>query len=223
MDENDGESGVGSRGQLLPLLLDMKEKLVVIFGGGSVGERKAELFSRSGPVRVVSQNFAPGLMELEKEPERRLELSRADLSLGFEKYLNGAFIVIPATSDSELNRAIAEEADRRGILVNMVEGQGGVVVPSLIQRGPVRIAISTGSPALSKYMRLRLEEELKEDYAGMARLLAQMRIELKGLVPLQKDRARIIREILKDELVWKLLEVSYEKAYMRARSHACQG
>jgi siroheme synthase (precorrin-2 oxidase/ferrochelatase) len=55
----------------------------------------------------------------------------------------------------------------------------------------------------------------------MAQLLSQIRRENKELVPTQKDRARIIWEILKDDEVWRLLEVSYEKAYMRARSHVC--
>ena len=107
---------------LVPLFLDLKGKLVVIFGGGKVGERKARLFSEYGPVRVVSREFTYALLCSEK---RKLELVDADLTLGFEKYLEGAFIAIPATNDSELNRAIEEEASRRGILVNRVEGSGG--------------------------------------------------------------------------------------------------
>jgi len=204
--------------RLLPLLLDLNSKLVVIFGGGRVGERKAKLFSDYARVRVVAQDFAPGLQEMEED----LELVAFDLYSGFERYLDGAFLVIPATSDSELNRAIEQEARRREILVNRVEGRGDVVVPSLIRKGPITIAISTESPGLSKYLRLRLEKELTENFQEMARLLGQMRRELKAMVPEQKDRSRIIWEILEDEVVWRLLDTSYEKAYMRARSHACQ-
>lgn len=207
-----------SGNQLLPLLLDMSSKLVVIFGGGNVGERKARLFSGHAHVRVVAQDFAPGFKEMEKD----LELVRADLSLGFERYLDGAFLAIPATSDSELNRNIEQGARRRGVLVNKIDGVGDVVVPSLIRKGPIAIAISTESPGLSKYLRLRIERELTENYQEMARLLGQIRRELKESVPKQKDRSRIIWEILEDEDVWRLLDVSYEKAYMRARSHACQ-
>jgi precorrin-2 dehydrogenase/sirohydrochlorin ferrochelatase len=204
--------------QLLPLLLDLSSKLVVIFGGGNVGERKARLFSGHARVRVVAQDFAPGFKEMEKD----LELVRADLSLGFERYLDGAFLAIPATSDSELNRNIEQEARSRGVLVNKIDGVGDVVVPSLIRKGPIAIAISTESPGLSKYLRLRIERDLTENYQEMARLLGQIRRELKESVPRQKDRSRIIWEILEDEDVWRLLDVSYEKAYMRARSHACQ-
>jgi len=107
------------------------------------------------------------------------------------------------------------------ILVNNVEGVGDVVVPSILQRGRIAIAISTESPALTKYLRLRLEEELAGNYQEMSRLLSQIRKENKEIVATQKDRARIIWEILSDDEVWRLLEVSYEKAYMRARSHLC--
>jgi precorrin-2 dehydrogenase/sirohydrochlorin ferrochelatase len=212
---------IKSRRPLLPLFLDLKSRLVVIFGGGKVGERKARLFSQYGPVRVLSRDFSPGLLDLEKDPQRQIELVECDLSCGFSKYLQGTFIAIPATSDSKLNRAIEEEARAQGVLVNKVEEAGDVVVPSILQRGSIAIAISTESPGLTKYLRLRLEEELTENYQDMARLLSQIRRENKELVPMQKDRARIIWEILKDDEVWRLLEVSYEKAYMRARSHVC--
>ncbi|HUS76340.1 MAG TPA: bifunctional precorrin-2 dehydrogenase/sirohydrochlorin ferrochelatase [Methanothrix sp.] len=206
---------------LLPLFLDLESRHVVIFGGGKVGERKARLFSQYGPVRVLSHDFSPGLLDLEKDRERRIELVKCDLSCSFSKYLQGAFIAIPATSDSKLNRAIEEEAIAQGILVNKVEGVGDVVVPSILRRGSIAVAISTEVPGLTKYLRHRLEEELTENYQDMARLLSQIRRENKEFVPTQKDRARIIWEILKDDEVWRLLEVSYEKAYMRARSHVC--
>jgi precorrin-2 dehydrogenase / sirohydrochlorin ferrochelatase len=211
-----------SRKRLLPLMLDLENKDVVIFGGGSVGERKARLFSDYGRVRVVSQDFTPELREIATERERRLELVIADLSVGLiGKYLDNAFLVIPATSDPELNASIEREAQARGILINKVDGIGDAVVPSIIRKDPITIAISTESPGLTKYLRLRLEEELTENFQAMARLLAEIRLDLKASVPLQKDRARIIWEILADKEVWRLLDTSYEKAYMRARSHGC--
>ena len=214
---------IQSPGPRLPLFLDLKARLVVIFGGGAVGERKARLFSQYGPVRVLSRDFSLGIQELANDSQKQVELVECDLTItsDFGKYLQGAFIVIPATSDSNLNRAIEEEARAMNILVNKVDGAGDVVVPSILQRGCIAIAISTESPALTKYLRLRLEEELTDSYQEMARLLSQIRRENKEIVATQKDRARIIWEILLDDEVWRLLEVSYEKAYMRARSHVC--
>jgi len=203
--------------RLLPLLLDLSSKLTVIFGGGSVGERKARLFSDYTQVKVVSLDFTRGLEERRND----LELIHADLLQGFEKYLRDAFIVIPATNDSKLNQSIEIEASKRGILVNRVDGIADVVVPSLIRKDPITIAVSTESPALSKYIRLQLERELTGNYQAMAQLLSDIRPELKRSISLQKERARIIWEILEDEAVWSLLDISYEKAYMRARSHVC--
>ena len=203
---------------LIPLFLDLEGRLVVIFGGGKVGERKARLFSNYGPVRVVSREFTADLWEMRE----KLELVAYDLNHGFEEYLEGAFIAIPATSDPELNRAIEVEASRRGILVNRVEGMGDVVVPSLIRKGSIAIAVSTENPGLTKYLRLRLEKELTENYQEMARLLSQIRPLLKQSIPKQEDRARVIWSILADEEIWRQLDASYEKAYMRARLHACQ-
>jgi len=207
-----------SRRRMLPLLMDLEDRMVVIFGGGSVGERKARLFSGYCRVNVVSRDFTEGLTALQAKAPR-LSLTTADLSCGFDKYLSGAFVAVPATSDRDLNRSIAQEAQRQGILVNGVDSAGDVVVPSIIERDPITIAIATESPGLTKYLRLRLEALLTENFQDMARLLGEIREEMKKTVPLQRDRARIIWSILEDEEVWSLLGVSYEKAYMKARSH----
>lgn len=210
---------------LLPLCLDLRSRLIVIFGGGMVGERKARLFSQLAIVRVVSRDFTPGLIQMEKEGS--LELIRTDATKEYEEFtkdyeelIKAAFIVVPATSDRGLNLAIEKKAGQMGVLVNKVDGAGEVVVPSIIRKGPITLAISTESPGLTKYLRQRLEKELTENLKDMALLLKEIRDELKGSVPSQKERSRIIWSILEDEDIWHLLEVSYEKAYMRAREHA---
>ncbi|OPY50225.1 MAG: precorrin-2 dehydrogenase [Methanosaeta sp. PtaU1.Bin060] len=210
-----------AKGRLsLPLQLDLSERLVVIFGGGGVGERKARLFSRSARVIVISSDFTPGLRQMEGDVT--LICAKLSLSQDFERYLEGAFIVIPATSDRALNRKIEQAAQAHGVLVNRVDGVGDVVVPSLVRKGPITIAIFTKSPALSKHLRLRLEEVLSEDYEAMARLLSEVRKELKGSVSDQRERARRVWRILEDEEVWRLLDTSYEKAYNRARELVCK-
>lgn len=193
---------------------------MVIFGGGIVGERKARLFSNCAKVTVVSKEFTPELKQMEIKGDLKLVLS--DLSEGFDPFLQDAFIVIPATNNAQLNQSISKIASERGILVNEVDRAGDVVVPSIIRRGSILIAISTENPALSKHIRLKLESELVENYAEMARLLLQIRKELKEEVADQKIRSKIIWAIISDRDVWRLLDVSYEKAYMRARQHVSQ-
>jgi precorrin-2 dehydrogenase/sirohydrochlorin ferrochelatase len=208
--------GKGAVRRMLPLSLDLSQKLVVIFGGGRVGERKARLFSQYA--HIVSRDFTACLVQMASESD--IELICEDASQDYEKHLSGAFIAVPATSSRELNAAIERKARDTGVLVNRVDGQGEVVVPSLIRKGPITIAITTESPALSKYLRQKLERELTEDYREMAVLLGQIRRDLKRSVPTQKERSRIIWKILVDDEIWRLLPASYEKAYMRARSHA---
>lgn len=212
--------------RLLPLFLDIRDRPVLIFGGGPVAERKAGLFSSYAPVRVLSRDFSAGLQEMAGQPGRRLELVECHLSAqasqDLSAYLQGAFIIVPATSDSRLNALIEEAAGRLGILVNRVDGVGDVVVPSIIRRGSISIAISTEVPGLTRYMRQHLEAALPERYEDMARLLSQVRRENKLLINNQKERAAVIRKILEDEVVWMLLAVSYEEAYERARTYARQ-
>jgi len=202
----------------LPLFLNLEDKLVLIFGGGEVGERKARLFSSYARVIVASRDFTAGLRQMAEQG--LVHLVEKDLRTGCEDLLREAFIAVPATSDPGLNQDLEIKAREMGVLVNRVDGVGDVVVPSIIRKDPIAIAISTESPALSKYLRLRLEKELSENFSQMARLLGQMRRDLKELVPRQKDRAAIIWEIVEDQEIWKLLDISYEKAYMRAREHA---
>ncbi len=218
MEQEEQKMGQEDDDGLLPLFLDLSHRLVVIFGGGSVGTRKAELFSRYGPVKVCSLDFSEGLLKLAERVDW-VETIRCDLYAGFSQYLEGAFLAVPATSDSDLNQAIEAECRARGILVNRVDGRGEVVVPSIIRRGRVSLAISTEIPALSRFLRLKLEKEICPSISQMARLLSVIRQEIRAEVPRQEDRAAIIWGILEDREVWRLLDSSYEKAYIRARSH----
>lgn len=210
----------------IPLFLDLRSRPVVVLGGGQVAERKAKLFSRYAPVTVVSKAFTPRLQDLAGRGEIRLMM--ADLREGFERYLKDAFLVIPATDDSALNRSIEEVASRMGILVNSVERPGDVIVPSIVQRGQVTIGISTGSPALSRYLRLQMERDITA-YAPLAKLLNDLRVRLKRTIPSQKRRREILWAVISDFEIRNILAereglargsgTSYEKAYKRAREH----
>lgn len=204
---------------MLPLYLDLTMRYVVIFGGGAVGERKARLFSDYSRVLVVSRSFTPKLLEMEKEG--LIEIIQTDISNEADDYLKDAFIAIPATDDIGLNRSIGGRAGEMGVLVNQVDGIGDVVVPSVVRKDPITIAISTlgESPALSRYIRQKMESELTDDYAEMARLLGEMRIHLKTAIPDQRARKKILWRILLDPEVWELLGQSYEKAFKKAGEH----
>ncbi len=204
----------------LPLMLDLSGKEVVIFGGGDVGERKAALFCEHSHVIVVSMEFTPRLKELCEKG--KISLIKADLSeKGISGYLKNAFIVIPATNDALLNEKIAQIAHESGILIDRVDGMGDIIVPSVIKRGDIVIGISTHgqSPALSKYIRERIEEVITPRFVEMSRLQNEIRELLKTRMEDQKKRKKVLWSIINDNEVWKALGESYDKAYMLALKH----
>jgi len=200
----------------LPLMLDLSGRKIVIFGGGSVGERKAELFCGCADTHVVSLEFSQRLHELETSGQIRLTrldlLNASDSKL--REIVSGAFIVIPATSDFELNRKITDIAQESDILINQVDALGSVVIPSVIKRGDLVIGISTlgHSPAVSKYTRKRIESLITPAYSDMIRLQDEMRGYLKQHVAEQRKRKEILWKILESEAVWDGFSESYEKA-----------
>jgi precorrin-2 dehydrogenase/sirohydrochlorin ferrochelatase len=200
----------------LPLMLDLSGRKIVIFGGGSVGERKAELFCGCADTVVVSLDFSERLQELEASGQVRL--SKLDLMEATDpelrEIISGAFLVIPATSISELNRKITDIAGESDILINQVDALGSVVIPSVIKRGDLVIGISTlgHSPAVSKYTRRQIEGVITPEYSDMIRLQDELRSYLKLHVKEQKKRKILLWKVLENEKVWNGFSESYEKA-----------
>jgi len=203
----------------LPLFIDLAGRRVVVFGGGPVGERKARYFL-SADVAVVSRDFTPGLEALGREGLIRLvhmEISKNALA----PLVDGALLVVAATGDPALDEEIRRSADEHGVLVNSTKGDSPVIVPSLIRKGQVMVAISTGgsSPALSRYLRQKLEGTIGEDVEKMAALQEKVRKQLKSTGGDQKQREKILRDILEDPAVWKALGESPDTAYEAALKH----
>ncbi len=207
---------------ILPLMLDLSGKKIVIFGGGSVGEHKAELFSGCADTLVVSLDFSQKLKELEASGKVKLVrlnlLEASDSEL--KNLISGSFIVIPATSNFELNQKIADIARESDILINQVDALGSVVIPSVIKRGDLVIGISTlgHSPAVSKYTRRKIEGLITPEYSDMIRLQDELRSYLKKHVAEQKQRKEIIWKILGSDSVWSGFSESYEEAAKKAYS-----
>jgi len=201
-------------------MLDLSGRKIVIFGGGSVGERKAELFCGCADTFVVSLDFSEKLQEL--GASGKVRLLRLDLSAATDteirEIVSGAFLVIPATSSSELNRKITDIAGESDILINQVDALGSVVIPSVIKRGDLVIGISTlgHSPAVSKYTRRQIEGVITPAYSDMIRLQDELRTYLKLHVKEQRKRKALLWKVLESENVWNGFSESYEKAVENA-------
>lgn len=206
----------------LPLMLDLSGRDVVIFGGGKVGERKALFFCDHTSVTVVSRDFTQGLDKLSDEGKIKFikvteNLTESEIS----HHIENAFIVIPATNDTNFNEMVQKLASGEGKFVNRVDGFGNVIVPSVIRRGDIAIGISThgASPAISKYIRKKLEDAITPEFEQMTRLQNEVREMLKLQVDEQEKRKEILWNILNDGDVWAAFGESYEKAYKVALKH----
>jgi precorrin-2 dehydrogenase/sirohydrochlorin ferrochelatase len=212
-----GENRMAQENCFLPLLIDMSGRRIVIFGGGSVGERKAQLFSRYADVTVISRDFTPCIRQMHSEGNISLvEADAGGLSAAqLDKLLEDAFLVIPATNDKAVNERITCAARKKDVLSNQVDAVGDVTVPSVIKKGDLTISISTSgsSPAFSRFVRQRIEEVITPEFSDMIRVQENLRAYLKENVPGQKDRKEMLWQVLESSEVWEALQVSYEKGY----------
>lgn len=156
-------------------------------GGGIVASQKAKAFLRCGArVTAVAPQFQKGF------PKGAVRVRRA-ITL---KDLNGAFLVCAATNDEPLNARIAAACQRKKIWVNVVDRPAlcDFIVPAVLRRPPVTIAISTGgaSPGFAKFLRQKLETFLKPNVIALGRRLVRERPAMKGL-SMPKRRARLRR------------------------------
>jgi precorrin-2 dehydrogenase/sirohydrochlorin ferrochelatase len=116
-----------------------------------------------------------------------------------------AFLVIGATDDAETNEQVWQEAVERGVLVNIVDDPArcNFIVPSLVQRGDLCLAISTGgkSPALAKRLRERLEAEFGPEYAAFAALLGDLRERVKASYPDATERKNLFYRLVDSDIL----------------------
>jgi siroheme synthase-like protein len=163
-----------------PVGLDVRGRRCVVVGGGAVAARRVEgLLACGADVTVVAPRVAPPLQEL--SGAGRIVVHERPYAPGD---LADAMLAIAATDVPAVNRQVAAEARAGGVLVNVASdpAEGDFVVLSVVRRGGLEIAISTGgeSPALARRVREDLERLLPAEYGDLLPLLADLRRELRG-------------------------------------------
>ena len=177
-----------------PVFLDLKAKKCVVIGGGEIAERKIEqLLASHGDVTVVSPE-STSTVEVWAETKQILLLKRM-----YQKGdLEGAFLAIAATDNSEVNGQVRAEAEEEKTLINVADVPElcDFIAPAITSRGPVTVAISTSgtSPALARRLRELMEKTRSADnphstehwcrcleWARAAEVLAAVRQELKAV------------------------------------------
>jgi precorrin-2 dehydrogenase / sirohydrochlorin ferrochelatase len=171
----------------------------LVVGGGDVGLEKVEgLLACDGRVVLVAPDAVPELRELAAEGS--IEWERREYRA---EDLEGTFIAIAATSDTEVNIRVYEDAERRAMLVNVVDVPPlcNFILPAIVRTGPLAIAISTAgaSPALAKRIKREIAAEFGEPYARLAVLLNEARGWAKGTLPTYQDRKAFFEGIVNGE------------------------
>jgi len=179
--------------------LKLTGRRCVVVGGGAIGLEKVEgLLACDGQVVLVAPEAEPALVELAEEGS--IEWVRRSYEPGD---LERTFLVIAATDDTDVNIRVSEDAERRAMLVNVVDVPPlcNFILPAIVRTGPLAIAISTAgaSPALAKRIKRQIAAEYGEPYARLAVLLNEARGWAKGTLPTYQDRKAFFEGILNGE------------------------
>src|SRR3954447_17883364 len=176
--------------------LKLTGRRCLVVGGGDIGLEKVEgLLACDGNVVLVAPDAHPALQELAAEGS--IEWIRRPYRA---EDLEGTFMVIAATDDSEVNIGVYHDAEKRAMLVNVVDVPPlcNFILPAILRTGPLAIAISTAgaSPALAKRMKGEISDLFGEDYARLAVMLNEVRGWAKGTLPTYQDRKAFFEGIV---------------------------
>ena len=207
---------------LYPLNVDLTGRLVIVVGGGRVAERKVNgIFAADADVSV--RVIAPELTELLREfaDSGRIEWRRDHYA---RTMLEGAFLVYAATNSSAVNAAVAAEAKERDILVNVIDDPAASLfqIPSSVRRDAVLLTVSTGggSPALSRAIRMELEQLYPPSFGIWLERVAHLRSEMRARLPDSEERTAFWRMALYPHILNMVRDGELEKAEVELRNAA---
>lgn len=188
--------------ELLPIFLKLNGRRALVVGGGKIAAvRTGQLIRTGASVTVVAPQIDSEIEELAKK--RSIDLIRR----GFQRtdLTRRYFIVVAATDDQEIQKAVSEEAERLGVLCNIVDNpqRCNFYTPAVVERGDLKIAISTSgqSPFLAGKLRQYLEEAIPENAADLTNVVGFLRDKLKMEIPGDLER----QKKLIDDFVEKVL------------------
>jgi uroporphyrin-III C-methyltransferase / precorrin-2 dehydrogenase / sirohydrochlorin ferrochelatase len=174
--------------EFLPIFLNVRGQSCLVVGGGDVAARKVELLLKAqASITVVSPELCAALTALSKAGKL------THLGAMFrDEHVGGQRVVIAATDDEGVNRVVAEAAQRKNIPVNVVDRPElcTFIMPAIIDRSPVIVAVSSGgaSPVLARLLRARLESLVPAAYGRLASLVSSFRDKVKARFAPGTDR-----------------------------------
>lgn len=183
-----------------PIMLNISGKQVVVVGGGAVATRKvASLIRAEALVTIVSPELSPKLQLLADENViqwRKKSFSADDIQ--------DAFMIIAATNSTHINEIVASSASQNQ-LCNIVDNEAlsQFIVPSVVHRGPLTIAVSTSgaNPKLAKKIKQDLEEQYDKSYEDYILFLQQARRQIIDEVKDSKEKSILLKELLDSQFL----------------------
>lgn len=184
-----------------PIFLNLKEKDVLVIGGGKVATRRVHSLIQEGAKLTI---ISPHVTE---ELEKTIESNSIDhIKRGFQHgdiQKQNFFLIFSATNDNEVNRQVFFEANHLGIPVNTADEKDlcTFIMPSVVDRHPLKIAISTDGqvPLMSRRFRERFEREYGEEYSHLVNLC--------GII-----RKKMLKESVKNDTYYKFVDAMMEKS-----------
>ena len=181
--------------RFFPIFLNLKGRRCLVVGGGEVAANKLQgLLEAEAEATLVAPEATAEIAALEEQGR----ISRQAREF-IPEDVAGCALVIAATNDEQTNRRVAEAATVRNIPVNVVDNPQlcDFIMPSVVDRRPVQVAVSTGgaSPVLARLLRARLETLIPAAYGRLATLLRDFRGRVKARIPQATERRRFWEDI----------------------------
>ena len=191
--------------QALPIFIDLKQRSSVVIGGGDVAMRKVTMLLKAqANVVLVSPELCHDLQQL--VDDKKLVYINAYFS---PEQLDGAVIVIAATDDFAINKAVSMEAKQRNIPVNVVDAPAlcTFTMASVVDRSPIVIAISSegNAPVLARYIRTKIETMLPATYGRIATIAGEFREMVKAKFATTQERRIFWEGVLQGPVVERIL------------------
>ena len=197
----------------LPLFIDTAGKKCLIVGGGNVASRKLIPILKSKMlVTMVSPDITNEILDTIKGAENFNHEKREFI----DSDINDQFLIIAATNDKNVNAYVAKIAKDHNILVNMAEDSsvGNTLIPSIVDRDPIKIAISSGaaSPILTRLVKTKLETVIPYSYSKLAEVMMEYRSKVKDTFSKIIDRRNFWEVFLDGPVSEMVLSGQIDKA-----------
>jgi siroheme synthase-like protein len=182
-----------------PIYLDLKDRNVLVVGGGTIAEGKTQqLIDAGARVRLVSPVLTPHLAELSEQGV----IEYCPRSFRAED-VSGMALVISSTDDQPVNEVVARLATERGVLCNVVDQPSlcNFITPALVTRGDLQISVSTagGSPSLTQRVKREVAALIGEEYGVLLEIAAEMRAEAKQRIHDFERRRKVLHAFVESD------------------------